>query len=125
MRSWFGIGLLVALLLLGFGAGYLVERFHQPTAQYLEQAAQAALEDEVERAVSLSRQAEDRWRRYYNRTAALTDHNPMDQIDNLFAEAKVLAEAEQWQALAACCSQLAVLMRSVCEDQILTWWNLL
>ena len=125
MRSWLGITLLVGLLLLGFGSGYFVERFHGPTAQYLEQAADAAMASDGEDAVFLARQAEARWQRHRKWTAALTDHNPMDQIDNLFAEAQVLSENRQWQELAACCSQLAVLIRSVCEDQSLTWWNLL
>ena len=125
MRSWLGIGLLAALLLAGLGAGYLTESFHQPTAQYLEQAADAALQGNSEGAVSLTRQAQLRWRKYWKRTAAVTDHNPMDQIDDLFAQAQVLSQAQSWRELAACCRQLAVLIRSVCEDQSLTWWNLL
>ena len=125
MRSWLGIGLLAGLLLLSLGAGWLIERFHQPTAQYLEQAAEAALAEDGERAASLTQQAQARWRRYWKHTAALTDHNPMDQIDDLFAEAQVLAQTRQWESLAADCRQLAVLVQSVCEDQSLTWWNLL
>ena len=125
MRSWLGIGLLAALLLFGFGAGYIIESFHSPTAQYLEKAAEAAQNDDGHRAAALLKRAEDRWQRYRHRTAALTDHNPMDQIEDLFAETGTLAQLGQWQTVAARCRQLAAAVDSVCQDQQLTWWNLL
>lgn len=125
MRSWIGLSLLAVLLLLGIGSTYIMEKLHQPEAQILEQAARAALAGDEEQATALFRQAEERWQCHRKVTAALTDHNPMDAIDEHFAEAGVLAAAQQWEELAACCRQLAVSIRSVCEDQSLTWWNLL
>ena len=125
MRCYLGAGLLALLLLASFGAQWLVRSFHQPTAQDLESAAEAALAGDPVQATAMTQRARARWERHRHWTAALTDHNPMDDVDDLFAEAQVLAENRQTQELAACCRRLMVQIRSVWEDQSLTWWNLL
>ena len=125
MKTWLGPILLAVLLVLGLGTGYFAKAFHSPTAQLLEQASQAALAEQGAAAEAFVRQAENRWRQHWKLTAAFTDHNPMDAADELFAQAQALTEAKEWSDLAACCQQLAVVLRSVWEDQSLTWWNLL
>ena len=125
MRSWLGVGLLAVLLLLGIGAGYVIQGFHQPTVRYLEQTVEAVGNGELDRAADFVQKAEARWAQYYKCTAALTDHSPMDQIEDIFQEMKEWVKAGQWEIVAARCRQLAVAVNSVCEDQRLTWWNLL
>ena len=125
MRCYLGAGLLALLLLVSFGAQWLVRGFHQPTVQDLEAAAEAALSKDPAQATAMTQRAKTRWERHRHLTAALTDHNPMDAVDDLFTEAEILAESNQAHELAACCRRLMVVIRSVWEDQSLTWWNLL
>lgn len=124
-RFYLGIGILVLFLGLGLGAAWGMDVIHAPAEQWLEQAAQRALEGNMEEAVGLARDAHQRWQQNWKRSASLADHNPMDEVDQLFAEMEVYAQAGDQEHFAACCAQLSKLVGSMADAHRFNWWNFL
>lgn len=124
-RLWLGVGLLLVLFVLGFLTASGMQQIHDPVSQDLHHAAQAALDEDWQAAEDLSEQAQAAWDRYWRITAALADHEPMEEIDSLFAELKVYARKQEAEHFAACCANLSTLTRAMGEAHTINWWNLL
>lgn len=127
MRSRFvlGIGILLALLLAGFGGSYFLQEKNEPVAAALTQAREKALAEDVEGALELALKAEDAWRENWHPIAAMADHDPMDEIDSLFEQLQVYGSVANSTELAAYCARLAQRIRAVSEAHMFSWWNLL
>lgn len=124
-RFWLGIGILVLFLGTGLGISLGMDTIHGPAEQALEQAAEKALAGQMEEAVALARQAHARWEDNWALTASVADHSPMDEVDALFAEMEVYAQAQEDKHFAACCAQLSKLVESMAAAHRFSWWNLL
>lgn len=124
-RFWLGVGILVLFLGLGLGITWGMDAIHIPAEQALEQAAQKALDGQMDEAVMLARQAHERWDTFWKLTAGVADHSPIDQVDQLFAEMEVYAQAREEEHFAACCAQLSRLVGSMSDAHALSWWNLM
>lgn len=122
---WSGVLILTLLLGLTLGISWAMNAIHSPMQQSLEQAADAALAGDLSRARQLGQQANSRWERFRKAIATVADHSPMDEIDKLFSQMQAYAEAEEDTEFAACCVQLARLVKGMADAHILTWWNLL
>ncbi len=121
-RFYFGVALLLILLALALGAAAGLEQIHGEIASELEQAAQAveagnlaAAEPELDRAQAL-------WERYEHLLAAFADHEPLEEMEGLFAEVAIYRQAGENTDLAVACTRLALLSRSVAESHSLKWW---
>lgn len=124
-RFWLGIGLLVIFLVLGIGSEVALNRIHQPIAQSLEEAAEQGLGGNPKEAVAIAQKAEERWQKYWRATATVSSHNPMDEIDSLFAQLSVYAQKDRTVEFSAGCARLASLIRAIAEAQSFQWWNLM
>lgn len=124
-RFWIGIGLLAVFLTLGIWVTVAMEDIHEPLAQLLNEAAEEALEGDMEDAAELADQAHRRWEHYRKGTASVADHMPMDEIDGLFAQVQTFARAGRAEDFAAGCARLAKLVGAMSEAHGLGWWNLL
>ena len=96
MERRFLLGLTILILVLGFAIGAAVgmKAIHGPSEAALSQAARLALSGDLEQAVSLAKDAYNRWQKYRSITAAFADHNPMDDTERLFREMLVYAQTE-------------------------------
>ena len=122
-RFALGIGLLTALLIGSLAVGKRVEQLHLPVIQNLEQAislAEEGAEDGARRAV---RRAEEQWQRGWQFVAAFADHEPMDEVDDLFGALR--AYGPDSEEFIAYCRQLLRRTGAVIRDQTFSWWNLL
>lgn len=124
-RVYFGAALLVILLGLGLVISWGMDRLQLPLTKTLEQAAEEALEGSFSQGIALGEEAKTKWQRQWNITASLADHAPMDEIDGLFSQLMVYGSQEEKTHYAACCRELASLIRAVAEAHHLSWWNLL
>ncbi len=124
-RFWIGVGLLIGLLVLGFGVSSAMDSAHREIADTLEQAAQAVFSGEVEEGVSQAEQAQRKWESCWKATASAADHEPMDEIDSLFAQMEMYRKFGDQTEFAACCRRLSQLVRAVGEAHAFNWWNLL
>ena len=124
-RSRFGAALLVALLLLGFGAQWGIGKCQASVAEDLQKAAETALAEDWEQTGRLIRRAREQWQRCYGFSAALADHDPLEQIDAAFAALAVWQAVEEPAAMAAGCRDLESRIRALIEEQQLSLRNLL
>ena len=124
-RFWIGIGVLAALLIAGWITTTAIERCHAPISQALEQACQAALEGNWAQAVAYSEEAEQKWQRCRDFTAAFTDHDILEEMESLFSEAQVFRQAEDMLSFAAVCAHLSRLADAVAQSHLPKWQNLL
>ena len=123
-RGWLGAGLLALFLALGIVTMTLMDNAHLPTGDLLEQAAELALQGELERGAELGMRAKYRWEKQWQATATVADHSPMDDVDALFAEMKIYAAAGEAPHFAACCKELAKRVQAVAEAHRFSWWNI-
>ena len=106
-RIWFGVALLIALLILGLCSGAVMERTHLTQAEELDRAAHLALENRWEDAAAAFETARNSWEESLPLSAALTDHEPMDEIDGLFAELEVFLQLQDFASFSTSCRYLS------------------
>ena len=124
-RSIWGIGILLALLILSIAIAAGMQKVHCQISDLLSQAAAAAEQDDWQQAGLLARQAEEQWRRHHSFTAAFADHTPMDELDGLFAEMMVFLENRESPHFASACARLSLLAQSMADSHGVQWWNVL
>lgn len=123
-RLYFGIALLIGFFLGGIYASGATEQICEPVSADLEQAGQYARVNQLEEAEELLADAKNTWETYWNQVAIVADHAPMDEIDGLFAQAKLYLQMQAREDFAATCSRLSQLISAVSDAHKLTWWNL-
>lgn len=119
-RCWFGGGLLLLLLIGGLWIGREMGGFHLQLSQQMKLAAHLADEDR-EAAQKQADQALAQWECRKKFTAVLTDHTPMDQIQENFGLLTPAAEAEDFREV---CLRLASQLEALGHGQLLTLENL-
>ena len=124
-RCWFGLGLLMALLIGGLLVTRVLADRHSRLSAMLDRAAAAAEAGEWAEAEDCFRQARQSWEKNWHFSAAFVDHDPMEDIDSIFAQAEVFLRSRDPVAMAAVCRQLARLTAAIGEAHIPNWWNLL
>ena len=124
-RIWIGVVLLGVLLLGGIGTGEFMEQAHIPVARDVQQAGELVLQGQWELAQALVKRGQDRWEEKWPVTAAIADHEPMDEIDALFAQLKTYAAAKEEIAYSAACAHLASLLEAMSHSHSCNWWNLM
>lgn len=124
-RLWIGTGLLALVLVLGIWTGSRMKAVHIPTAEDLEDAALWAMRDEWGQAEAHAARAKKNWDKNRPMTASVADHEPMDDIDALFAELEVFAARQDQMAYSSLCVHLAEELKALSEEHRLFWWNLL
>ena len=124
-RMYIGIVLLAVMLAAGILMSVLFLRLHQPLSATLEQAKMAALSGDWEQTARLTDQAHQQWQQCRNFTAAVADHEPLEEMDALFARLEVLCRMRQADEFASDCAQLSRLAQAMADSQQITWWNLL
>ena len=123
-RGVFGLLLLIVFLGLGLWGSFGMAKVHQPLSQMLESAAETALSGDLDTAATAAKEVQAEWERHWNRVAVLADHTPMDNIDGMFAQLEVFAQAGNHQHFAACCKELASMISATAEAHRLTLWNI-
>ena len=124
-RFWLGAGLLAWLLAMGIGITVAVDRFCDPISGDLSRASVLVQQGRWEQAEQLSTQAQQRWEQHRALHAAVSNHEPMEQIDALFEQLKIYSQAGDGLRFAECCAQLSSLTEALGESQAVYWWNLL
>lgn len=124
-RLWLGLAILLILLMVGIGATVFMARFHNALSSDLEEAGEAVAEGDWTVALALAEQAEERWERGKRAAAAFADHEPLEQVDNVFAQIRLYGQMKLEADYGAACIHLAELVRALGESHSLFWWNLL
>ena len=124
-RIWIGIILLVVLLGAGFWISGFMGQAHLPVARDLRRAGELALEEQWGPAQAFAKRGKDQWEEKWPMIAAIADHEPMDEIDALFSQLEVYAEAREAVPYSTACAHLASLLEALSQSHSLNWWNLM
>ena len=124
-RGWIGLALLAVLLASGLLTARKMEEFHSDGAQMLTRAGVYALEDNWAPARELAFQAMKHWQEHREFTAAFADHEPMEDVDCLFAQLPAYARQEDAAHFAAICAELSKRLEAVSNAHSFLWWNVL
>ena len=124
-RIWIGIILLGVLLAGGLWISDFMAQNHSPMAQDLHRAGELAEMDQWELAQAYARRAQDRWEEKWPVTASVADHEPMDEIDALFAQLEIFSQSRDATAYRAVCAHLGSLLEAISQSHSITWWNLM
>lgn len=124
-RGWIGISILAVLLAGGLLVTWQMGRCHEAISEDLERAADRALAGDWKTAERLSERAEEDWEDGWNFSAAFADHEPMEDIDSLFAQLEIYRSSRDAISFAAICAQLSRQIEAMGDAHGLTWWNLL
>ncbi len=124
-RLWIGVIILAILLGLGIGTTVFALRTNNSISESLDQTSKAALKGEWAEAEALSRKAKDQWESCRKGMASIADHEPMEEIDDLFSQMEVYLQTRQQIPFSACCASLSVLIKAIGEAHAINWWSLL
>ena len=124
-RLWIGIGLLAAIIILGFWTSCRMEDIHTSISSDLRRAAQAAQSEQWDTADRLGQATQAQWQESWDFSAILADHTLLDEIDGLFAQAEVYRKNRDAVRYAAFCARLSTAIDALQEAHRLSWRNLL
>lgn len=91
-RGIIGCVILALLLAAGLGVQWAVAALQAPITGELTQAAQAAAREDWDTALLHQETAQRGWRKAWRLTAAFADHQPMEDVDSLFARLPAYGE---------------------------------
>ncbi len=124
-RYWFGLILMVLLLVCGLLATLYMGRCHSAAAGLLEEAGAQASAGNWQQGIARANLAKGQWDSSWHISAVFADHEPMEEIDSLFAQLALYAEKKEKLSFCALCAQLSSLLEAIGDAHSLTWWNLL
>lgn len=124
-RSWIGLFLLLVLLAGSICVTCAMGQCHEAIARDLSSAAEEAIHGDWGQGKALLLRAREAWGSTRRFAACFADHTPMEEIDALFAQVEVYAEAREEPDFAAGCAALARKMEAMGQAHGITWWNLL
>ena len=122
-RMWLGVGLLLTLLAAGLLVTGGMHGVCIPISRDLRKAAAAALQEEWTQAEALAQRADERWKVYRNACAAVTDHEPMEEVEAMFETLLVFRACGDSVGFAQCCIQLASMTEAMADSQAVHWWS--
>lgn len=125
MRTVIGFLLLIALLLGGLYSTCQIQKIQDPIAWKLEQAAGDVAADDWAAATVHCSQATRDWTESRPFTAIYADHNPMEDVDSLFARLEVACMERDRLEAAATCRELSLRLRAISEAHSPKLWNFL
>lgn len=105
-RGLIGLGLLAALLALGIWTQSRMDALHTPIAEAMSQAGALAGQERWEEAGAIVQQAKQQWAQGRTLTAALADHQPMEDIESLMAQLDAFLQ-DQEPDFGALCADIA------------------
>ena len=124
-RFYFGLAILLLLLVLGISTMLTMKAIHEPVEAALSQAADLALTGQQDKALTLAREAYNRWEKFHALTASFADHSPMDDTDTLFQEMLVYGTTGETPHFIACCRELTVMTQAMYDAHVFSLKNLL
>lgn len=124
-RLWIGVTILLVLLALGIVTTHFTSHTTEEISEQLQLASGAVLLGHWEEAQTFSRRARAQWEAYHHWIAAVADHEPMEEIDDLFTQLEVYLQTRQQIPFSICCTSLSAMAKALGESHAVNWWSLL
>lgn len=124
-RLWIGIGLLIVLLAMGIGLLWGSTVFFEEFSEEIEQAGELALAGNWADAQKKAAQSRAKWERWRFFWSSFTDHEPVEQMQNLFSQLDVYRARQLEVDFATVCRNLSNIAQAIQESHGLKWWSVL
>ena len=124
-RLWIGVGLLAVLLAMGVGMLLVSLNFNEEFSESLEQAGQFAMSGNWTAAEKQLAVGKEKWQTYRRFWASSTDHEPVEQVQNLFSQLELFQARRLEVEFASACRALVNLAEAIDESHSLRWWSIL
>ena len=124
-RLWIGVGILVVMLAMAIGLLWGSRVFFEELSQDLEQAGELALAGNWQAAGEKAAKSRAQWDKYQHLWSAFTDHEPMEQMQELFSWLEVYQQKQLEVDYATVCNSLVRLAEAIDESHSLKWWSVL
>ena len=124
-RLWFGVTFLILLLAFGIWQMVGLSSVHNALSVTLSEAALAAQRQDWETADALSEDAQQQWEQYRRLTASFADHEPLEELEQLFSELQICKGLSLDENYAVVCSNLSQICKAISESFRISWWNVL
>lgn len=125
MREMTAFLLLTVLFLGGLLSSWYMGRLHTDISRELEDSAWLALSGQWENAREKAGGSREAWEKNRHLRAALGNHTPMEEIDDLFTELTIYGAAGERTEFARTCAAIASRVAAMGNAQRLNWWNVL
>lgn len=124
-RLWIGVGLLAVLLVIGVTMLFVSRNFHEGFSNSLEQAGRSAMSGNWAAAEKQLAKGREKWEQHHRFWAASTDHEPVEQVQNLFSQLELFQTRRLEVEFASACRALVNLAEAIDESHSLRWWSIL
>lgn len=124
-RELAGFILLTALLTAGLLSSRGLNRQHAAMASSLDHSSTLALSGQWSQARNTAAAARQAWKENWQIRAVLSNHGPMEEIDDLFGQLTVYEAAGDATEFARICRSLSLRLDALAGTQRLSWWNVL
>ena len=124
-RLWIGVGLLAVLLAFGVTMVFISRDFHGDFSSGLEEAGGFAMAGNWSAAEKQLAKSREKWQTYRRFWASFTDHEPVEQVENLFSQLELYQARRLDVEFASACYALAELSEVINESHNLNWWSVL
>lgn len=124
-RLWIGVILLVVLLGIGLGLLWGSCVFFKDFCNDLEQADTLALAGNWPAAREKAAKSQALWEQFHDFWSSFTDHEPMEQVENLFSQLDLYGTQQSEVDFSAVCRSLIHIARAIEESHSLRWWSIL
>ena len=123
-RIWFGVVLLILMLVLGLISSTFMKETWLKQSENLNRAAILASDGDWVNARNLLAEAQAEWEEKQLLLAVLCQHEPIEQIDGLFAQLEVFSESRRTASFSSTCVFLSKLIDSLGRSHNLNLKNL-
>ena len=124
-RLWIGIGILTVLLAMAIGVLWGSWAFFEDFTDNMEQAGASALAGNWADANQKAAKSRAQWEKFKHLWSAFTDHEPMEQMQELFSWLDVYQQKQMEVDYATVCNSLAHVAEAIEESHSLKWWSIL
>ena len=125
MRTWIGTGILILLLVLGIFVTLYSDKIPEQMRTLLADARAAAAVGQWEKSAGICFQAKALWKKHQTRLAALVDHEPLEEIEQMFSQLEIYLKVRDSVSFCACCASLESLTEALGEVHSVSWWSFL
>ena len=124
-RLWIGVGILAVMLAMAIGLLWGSQAFFEDFSDNLEQDGASALAGNWTSATQKAEKSRAQWEKYRHFWSAFTDHEPMEQMQELFSRLEIYRQKQLEVDFAAVCGSLVQMAEAIDESHSLKWWSVL
>lgn len=122
---YFGIGILLLLLLGSILVALFIHRSAGACIRQLEEAVEFLNLDDFPAAKEAGKGAADRWERRAPLLSAFLTHDELEEINNGFSDLRSYAQTQIRAEFRCCCDKLLVYLKHLSQSEIPKYYNFL